>query len=438
MTQRFTAALATILICTGLSLAQETPEKIAAPAQPTLSESIGLTSFLPSEGKGRQTWVSADYLFTFVRGMQLPPLATTSDPGTARINAGVIGATGSRTLFGDGMVNDGFRSGLRLGAGIWFNGEQTLGIDAGFMIVEGQSTYFSGSSNAFPILARPITNALTGNAGAILVAFPGTSTGSLDIRASSTNFYEAHIDLTEKALDAGWYRLYSLLGYRYYRYDESLRVRQVLNPTDPNFIPGTQVITTDNFFTRNEFHGLDLGFRSQFLWDRLTVDVLTKVAVGRVNRVVNIGGEQTVSSPPFAPQTAAGGVLATQTNSSLLGSGDWKVMPEAGIAVSWQAWSNVSIRLGYSFILLNGVARAGDKVDTTVNPNFLPGGNPALGRESPHGDQHPLGDVGSIAPRRRAVDVLIHYRLAPTGELTSDCPGGSQNTKYEERRAKYE
>ena len=379
MATRMLAALTAVLIGTNWTFAQA-PELVPAPTP--LIDRTGISTIRPAGettvGRDPQMWVSADYLFTFLRGVNSPPLVTTSIPGTARASAGILGAPGTSTLFG-GFVNEDFRSGVRLGAGYWFNPEQTLGVEAGFTLIASQSDTLSANANDGSILARPIIDARDGTSQALVVAFPGTSTGSIDVRANSGNFYEAHVGLAEKALDTGSYRLYSLLGYRYYRYDERVGIQQTINPTAAPFVAGTQIVTNDNFHTRNEFHGLDLGFRSQASWNTLTLDVLTKLAVGRVNRTINIGGDQTITVPGVAPVTQTAGVLALATNSGVVDTGDWKVMPELGVTLNWQLRANVSLRLGYSFIFLNGVSRAADQIDTTINPNFLPGANPALG-----------------------------------------------------------
>jgi hypothetical protein len=68
-------------------------------------------------------------------------------------------------------------------------------------------------------------------------------------------------------------------------------------------------------------------------------------------------------------------VYALSPNSGTFGSRDWKVMPEFTATLAWQIRPNVTARVGYSFILLNGVMRAADQVDQTINPNLFPGGS---------------------------------------------------------------
>src|SRR5262249_26349537 len=67
-------------------------------------------------------WVSAGYLFGWVYTDPLPPLVTSSAPGTPQHLAGVFGAPATSVLLG-GRVNTETRSGLRLDAGAWLDDE---------------------------------------------------------------------------------------------------------------------------------------------------------------------------------------------------------------------------------------------------------------------------------------------------------------------------
>ena len=342
-----------------------------------------LTAYLPAApcdtgNAHRQLWINGDFLFAFMRGTHVPTLASTSPVGTPRALAGVQGASTTDTLFG-GWQNDDLRPGFRLNAGWWFGGDSNLGLEAGFMFVSGQSSSFAGGSDVFPILARPYIDANDGTPQAILVAFPGASTGSLDIRLTSGSFSSAHIDIAENALDGPGFQLTALVGYRYYRYDESLNIRQNVTVTDPNFIPGTLSVTNDSFSARNEFHGFDMGFRTQHIWQRVSLELLAKLAVGDVRRRINIAGDQTTVVPGQAPVFDQAGLLALSSNSGSFSSHDVKVLPEAGATLGWQIRPNLNVRLGYSFLFLNGIVRAADQVDVTLNPNLFPpviGGGP--------------------------------------------------------------
>lgn len=326
--------------------------------------------------RGPRFWVDGEYLFAWVQGFRLPPLVTTSPVGTARTAAGILGLPTTSTVFGGNMVNNDLRSGARIDAGYWFTPERKLGVEGGFMIVESQATLFSASSAGTPILARPYFDVTTNSPQAVLVAFPGVSSGTIDSRVNSGNFYGANFDLVENFLDLGWMRLNSMIGYRFYRYDEGLRFRQNLTPTDPSFAAGTLIAAADDFTAQNEFHGGDLGFRTQFFWQRLSLGILTKFALGNVHNRVIINGSTTTTVPGAAPTTAPGGVLALGSNIGSFSQNTWTVLPELGVNLGWQIRKGVRLNLGYNLLFLNEIARAPSQVDFHINPGLFP---PATG-----------------------------------------------------------
>jgi hypothetical protein len=383
MTYRWIFALCVASLLAGASHAQEPQSTTpAAPMTPvtSLTEVVEEPVLSPFAFQGNSTaasadrrfWASGEFLFTWMRGTNLPSLVTTSPAGADRTSAGVLGAPGTTTLFG-GYVDDNLRPGFRLGAGYWFDPEQTFGMEVGFMMIGSQTANFAANSTNGTILARPYTDVNLSSPQAVLVAFPGASNGSINIAAKSGVLYETHVDLTEKAIDVGWFRAYALIGYRYFRYDERLTASQTILPTDPTFVPGTQIVSNDNFYTRNEFNGGDVGFRWEFFKDNWSLELLGKVAVGHLNRTINIGGDQTISVPGEAPIVQNGGVLALRSNSGIISYQDWRAVPEFGATLNWQVLPNVSVRLGYTFMYFNGFARAGDQIDTTINTNNFPG-----------------------------------------------------------------
>jgi hypothetical protein len=390
MTKRIPIAICAALLLVRPTFAQSSQEPAsaqaaapsagpaAAEAPPATAAEAPAHSFLPCLPWGDpptpscgQAWVTAEYLFAWVQSTKLPPLVTTSPPGTDRAVAGVFGAPGTSALF-EGPVNGDLRSGVRFDAGYWFDHDRIFGIEAGTMILESQATLFGASSGGTPILARPYLDATTGLPQAALIAFPGLSSGSVDIKAASGNFYEAHVDLTETFLTDGPFRLNALAGYRFFRFDDALRIGQTIFPTSGAFAAGTQLATTDSFRTHNTFNGVDLGLRGQFAWQNLTWSLLGKIAVGYVHRNVFISGSQTVSVPGAAPVTSTGGLYALSSNIGTFGSNDWGLLPEIGTNLAWQVNSNLQLRLGYSVLWLDRVARAADQIDFTVNPTLIP------------------------------------------------------------------
>ena len=376
MTDRILVALGAVLLVAGSTRAEgpnvippPLPSQVLtpAPAAPAPAWDAG-----PAWGAGPdgQFWASAEYVLGWFSGDRLPPLVTTSPAGTARLNAGVLGGP-TTTLFGGDVVNDDIRSGFRFGAGYWFNAERTIGIEAGFLLLESQTTGFSASSaNGAPILARPFFDVTNSRQDSNLIAFPGSSGGSVAARSSSGNLLMANVDLTENVVDTSWFRLDSLLGFRYYDYGEGLRIRQ--NHTNIPNSPGNVLASEDDFGTENAFYGGDFGFRTRFVWEDFTLGLLTKLAVGSVNRDVKIVGGQLSTAPGLAPVSREGGLLALSSNIGDYHSHDWALVPELGATLGWQATPNVRLTLGYSVLWLDRIARAADQIDLNVNPTFLP------------------------------------------------------------------
>lgn len=265
---------------------------------------------------------------------------------------------------------------MQLTIGGWFNAEHTLGFEAGGSMLESQASIFSASSNGSTILARPYVDNTTGNPASVLIAFPGTGlssgSGSIEARVESGNYYETHLDLTTNVWDAGWWHLDGLLGYRFYKYNEGLSIHSVQNPSNGNFVGGTQISSEDTFNTYNTFNGADFGLRTTFDMGNLSVGFLAKLAAGGVFREANILGSQTINVPGQAPLNQVGGVYALSSNIGSHNSYDFTVMPEFGTDISWEFLPNWKARLGYSVLCLGRVARATDEVDETVNPNLFP------------------------------------------------------------------
>ncbi|MBY0526741.1 MAG: BBP7 family outer membrane beta-barrel protein [Gemmataceae bacterium] len=376
MTNQITAALCAALLFAGSAIAQE-PALVPVPA-PAIVESPASAAAAccfqdcGCHDPGPHFWFSADYLLAWIPGPVLPSLVTTSPAGTDRSVAGVLGQPTTTILAGGDRVNDSERSGLRFQTGLRFGESRDFGFEAGTMILESKSGIFPFTGENGTILARPFTNANTGAATSVLVAFPGSSTGVVEVKAKTGNFYEVHLDLTERVVGNEFIRVDCLLGYRFFRYDEGLNIGQDIAPTDPSFVPGTRITTGDTFGTQNEFHGADFGFRTHLGSNDLTADVLTKLAVGKISRRVNISGAQVVSVPGSAPLIQAGGVLALSSNIGSYNTPDYTLMPEFGIEFGWRVASHLRLRAGYTAIFLDSIARASEQVNLNVNPNLFP------------------------------------------------------------------
>lgn len=359
MTKRILCLLGLLLAGIGSIRAQEG----AAPPS-------DLLTFVPQEDNA---WLTGEFLFGWVEGVHLSPLVTTSTAGTDQSVAGVLGEPTTTTLLG-GTQSSGILPGFRLGAGYIFDHDYGIGVEAGFMFLASNSSSFAfDSADHNGILARPYVDAASGDPASVLVGFPGLSTGTINVESKVGDFYSLNLDLTEKIWEeeSGW-RMDALFGYRFASFSDKLRIQQHIDST---MLPGTSIDSRDDFAAKNTFHGLDLGLRTSYRWsDRLSLNVLTKVAAGNMHQTVDIRGRTvtTVDGSPDSPTTASGGMYALRTNIGEHRRNEWTVLPEGGANLVWKLRSNMNLRLGYSMIYLTKAARADNQIDFTVDPRLFP------------------------------------------------------------------
>lgn len=389
MRKRILLALGLLVASIGSSRGQD-PAPLPVPAE---SGSVSLMAS-PSSGSSFQFaapddngWLAAEFLFGWIEGSHLPALVTTSPTGTAQTVAGVLGQSTTTVLLG-GTINRDLLSGFRLGGGYLYNKESGLGVEAGILYLPSQSSSYLFTSDNNSILGRPYFNAKTivattnptGNPAAVLVAFPGNSTGRINVNAKTGDFFTANFNLTERiwAPDDSGFRIDGLLGYRVATFNDRLRISHHIDSLNP-LLPGTSIDSFDDFSARNTFNGADFGFRTSYSWnERLSVDLLTKVAAGNMHRTVNIRGQQTTTvtgAPP--PVTLPGGVYALSSNIGKYSSNVGAVLPEGGANLNWRLRSNMNLKVGYSLLYLGRVQRADDQIDLTVNPDLFPPAVPA-------------------------------------------------------------
>jgi hypothetical protein len=357
MKYRMLMAIAAALIGVGPALAQVPCAAEAGPAHPAF-------------------WASADILLGRINGpANNVPFVTTAPIGTPRLQAGVRNDPATSVLFGAtpndrNGFNEDARVGFRLGVGAPVC--ENVAVEAGFMMLEGQTSGILRSSDGSTILARPFTNPIGRVEQSVLVAFPGVATGTIDVNVSSSVFYSGNLDLTETICDQGWVRLQSLLGYRFFRYDTAVRAATTINPLEANFIPGTQIDTRDDFSAQNEFHGCEIGLRASFEYEDFCLSLTGKVAGGNLRREVKISGLQTVSVPGLAPVVSPGGFYALASNSGIHTRNDASVVPEFAALLSWRVSPMLRLRAGYTLTQLVRVADAANQIDTFINPALLP------------------------------------------------------------------
>jgi len=340
-------------------------------------------------GPPERLWGQVSALAWWTREMALPPLVTTSPPGTPQAQAGVMGAGGTQVLFGDGDVFTDLRYGTQFRVGGWLGPRRWVGLEFDYTGLQDEQTRFFAVSVGDQILARPFLNVGPNTMAfdSALVAYPnllaGTVLVDVDSRFQSAGFHlvtnllctfgSQHSARRELGSCNSGFRLDLLGGYRYLSLDESVTIRDYLVTT---VTPRTGLIGFDQFSTGNDFHGGELGLAAKYQRRRWWTEGLLRVALGRTQETIAIRGETQVIVPPDAqngPGTLlAGGLLAQTTN---IGDHSYKASawaPEIGATCGYELTPHLSVKLGYSLLFLSNVIRPAGAIDLGVNETYIP------------------------------------------------------------------
>lgn len=316
-------------------------------------------------------WVSAEYVHWWTSGDTLPPLATTSPTGTLQADAGRLGLPTTSILFGDEDVSDGSRSGARFTLGGWLALDRRVGFDLTFLTLANDETQLTAGTE-HPIIARPFFNLLGNQQDAQFINFPSVVAGNFE--ASIRNkFYAGTASLRKATRPPGSFQLDWLLGYRIAGLDDDIRITTNSEALAAP-IAGTQFLVTDQFRTRNTFHGVDLGLNyTERVRNQWYVDVLGRVALGTNRTRTDIQG-RTVTTVGAIQSTDAAGLLAQATNQGSWISDDFATVSEVGLHVRRHLCNGLSVKLGYSFFYWQDVSRAGEQMDLSINTSQIPPG----------------------------------------------------------------
>lgn len=317
-------------------------------------------------------WVSSEWLFWTASGQPLPALITTAPPGAPRATAGTLGDPNTQVLFGNQRVNDDFRNGYRLRAGMWLNDEQTFGIEGNFFFLgrsrQGGVAGANGSVGS-PIITRPFNNAVTGQQDAELVSFPGVLAGTVSADATSDVIGGGFNFLCNICCNpCGRFDL--ITGFRYMNLRDQVSITENLTALPGSGVtPGTNIIVQDRFNTNNDFYGGLIGGYYERRFGSMFVGVRSSIALGLSHQEIGINGSTTFIPPG---QTFPGGLLTQNSNIGSYTNDEFAVMPEVGVRFGAQITPRFRGFVGYDWLYWSTVSRAGDQIDLNLNPNQLP------------------------------------------------------------------
>ncbi len=337
------------------------------------------------------TWGSAEYLLWWVKNQPLGiPLVTTGTP----TGLGNLGSPDTAVLYGGSNADYHTFSGGRFTLGFGFGRDAWAdwGVEgSGFFVEKRPATFFASSSvTGVPVLARPFINALDGTETQLLISDPGVpgspanlaggvARGSVAV-TSFSDVYGWDVDIVH-----GWYRdgplhVKLLGGFRYINMSEDLNIfsESTLLPggtagfAGTGVVPPSTVAILDHYGTRNEFYGGQLGARADYSAGCWVFSALGKIALGNTHEVIDLSGFTSRTGPGVVNGLNPAGLLVLSSNRGVRAHDEFAVVPEIGINVGYQVFRSLRVFAGYTFLYLSDVARPGDQISRTVNPNIVP------------------------------------------------------------------
>jgi hypothetical protein len=319
-------------------------------------------------------WLGFDGLLWWTKNPPLSVPVVTTGPASQGASAGDLGAPGTTSL--NGPLDFGAAGGFRFFAGGWFNDAHTIGMDGSIFVLGQQSAGFgvidrSGAGNL--VINEPVTGApfIT------QVSAPGLESGGAVVNATS-RFGGGDVDLLYNLYRGRGWTINLIGGYRYMELDESLTIAAnsdlftstTFNDNAGNVLvtaqPGSSVTVIDQFSTRNQFNGGQIGTHVQYLWGRLSLDGTAKLAIGATHEVVTIDGNTTVFPVGAAPVPLTGGNFAT-TQVGRYSTDRFALAPQAQLSLGYQWTPWVRTQIGYDFLYLSRVARPGNQIDDSFD-----------------------------------------------------------------------
>jgi len=338
-------------------------------------------------------YFTAEYLLWWTKGDRAPiPLATTGNPVSPQdlangIIPGTLGRTDTRILQ-NGDLHRGAFSGVRATLG-WFLddcGEKFVEIGGFWLPQRGLSDDYSSLNILGGVLTRPFILANNGQSTGEIIAHPGLSVGNLHI-SSPSQLWGLEANYLCKWCCGCDYRFDLFAGPRYLNLSEELTIvediqtlpRSELTPPDfPDNLLNRRFSVTDQFATRNQFYGGQVGVQGTWQRGRWSVDGRAKLGIGVNHQTLKIDG---YFSPPL--DVKPGGLFALASNIGTYDRDRFAFVPEFGISIGYNFTEAIRGSIGYNFLYISNVIRPGDQIDPVLDANLLPTVTTTLPRVNP-------------------------------------------------------
>jgi putative beta barrel porin BBP7 len=301
-------------------------------------------------------WARAEYLAYWVKNAPLPVSLVTGDPNNP-----------TQELL-DSSRNLGMFAGFRIGMGAWLDSDANIGVEAGFFATESRTRIFSASSDAAgaPTLAFPFINQTPGAVGDNLlpITAPGQFAGGVQI-ASTLQLWGTEANSVFVLMREKDFAFSAIAGVRYVNLEEKLNIST--NSSTVVGVPSTVLSQTDQFNTRNQFYGAQIGGRVNWQSGSFGADLTAKLALGDSRQTVDIQGLSTQTGPGGINGTFPGGFFTQPSNMGRFGSNQFAIIPSVELKAYVLLTSQLRAFVGYDFLYWTQVVRPGNQIDHNVN-----------------------------------------------------------------------
>ena len=193
-----------------------------------------------------------------------------------------------------------------------------------------------------------------------------------------------------------------LMGFRYFNINEAFE----LNDAIINITPNSVVNVRDNFSTKNNFYGMQIGARDRFDYSKLTLDVSAQVALGINHQSLAINGQTNINNQKIVQLI---GLFAEPSNIGTHKNNSFAVIPELRIKLVYNINQHITPFISYDCLYINNVIRPGQQIDRNINlsQNRLIGGTGVLS-----GPAYPAVRFNSTGMWMQGVSAGLEIRLA--------------------------
>jgi len=317
-----------------------------------------------------RVWFQAEYLLWWVRRGSLPPVVGTVP--TNLVATDTLPSDAIAPLFGgfSNKLDYHEQSGVRLSLGAWLDDSQDWGFDASWFQLQQKSRGDTFTSGGDPVIGPVFFDPNTNTRNLITASLPNFTTGPLAggprsavvVGHADNRLWGAELNV-RKQVGAVFFadHLDLLVGFRHLQFSEGIDVVTDSTPL-PGNAGGAALHIEDHLGVHNQFYGGQVGLASHTQVGRWSLDVIGKLALGGMHEANRIEGATTLTAPGLNVATATG-VLAEPTNVGRPTRERFAVVPELTLNVGYSIVENVRVTLGYNFLYVSKVMRAGDLVD---------------------------------------------------------------------------